>query len=268
MTAAKTPGFARNPGRLLEVEPSPRRVRVVFGAETVADSTAVLLMREEGHVPVYYFPMGDVRMDLLVPTAHRTHCPCKGDASYWSIHAGGRVAENAAWSYREPYREMRAIRGHVAFYWDRADSWWEEDEEVFVHPRDPQKRVDVVLSHRSVEVRLGGETVASTRNARFLFETGLPTRYYIPRADVRMNLLLPSATTTRCPYKGEARYFTAVAGGQRFEDIAWSYENPVPECPRIKGLICFFHENVDAILVDGTLVEKPVTRWSGRRSET
>jgi uncharacterized protein (DUF427 family) len=206
--------------------------------------------------------MADVRMDLFTPTDHHTHCPYKGDASYWSIRVGDRVAENAAWAYRDPYREMLAIADYVSFYWDRVDSWWEEDEQIFVHPRDPKKRVDVVLSHRPVEVRLGGETVARSENARFLFETGHPTRYYIPRADIRMDLLTPSAKTSRCPYKGTARYFSATAGGRRFEDIAWSYEDPVAECPKIRGLVCFFAENVDATLVDGAAVEKPATRWS------
>ena len=260
--AKKSPGFARNPAKLLEVEPSPRRVRVKLGGETIADSTRVLLMREGGHVPVYYFPMEDVRMDLMAPTDNHTNCPYKGDASYWSIRVGDRMAEDAAWSYRDPYAEMLAITDYVAFYWDRVDSWWEEDEEIFVHARDPKKRVDVVLSHRPVEVVLGGETVARTTNARFLFETGIPTRYYFPREDVRMDLLKPSAKVTRCPYKGTASYFSTTVGGRTFDDIAWCYEEPIPECPKIRGLIAFFDENVDEVRVDGKANEKPATKWS------
>lgn len=260
--AKKSPGFAKNPDKLLDVEPSLRRVRVRFAGETIADSTRVLLMREGGHTPVYYFPMVDVRVDLMTPTDNRTHCPYKGDASYWTIRVGDRIAENAMWSYRDPYVEVEGIRDYVAFYWNRVDSWWEEDEEIFVHPRDPKKRVDVVLSHRPIEVILGGETVAKTASARFLFETGLPTRYYIPREDVRMNHLTPSPTVTRCPYKGVASYFTAEVGGRRYDDIAWCYPDPVPECPKIRDLICFYNENVDEIRVDGVAVEKPVTKWT------
>jgi len=260
--AQKAPGFIKNPGRLLEVEPSPRRVRVRFNGETVADSTRVLLMREANHTPVYYFPMADVRMDLFTPTDNDTYCPYKGHASYWTLKVGDRTEENVMWSYRDPYEEMLAIRDYAAFYWDRMESWWEEDEEIFKHPRDPKHRVDVVLSHRPVRVVLGGETVAETTEARFLFETNWPTRYYIPPADVRMDLLTPAELRTRCPYKGEARYHDATVGGARFENIAWSYPDPIPECPKIKGLICFYNENVDAIHVDGEETEKPVTKWS------
>jgi uncharacterized protein (DUF427 family) len=256
------PGFRKNPGKLLETELSPRRVRVKAGGETVADTTRALLMREGGHTPVYYFPMEDVRMDLFEPTDHSTHCPYKGDASYWTLKLGDTVRENVMWSYREPFDESAWIKDHVAFYWDRMDSWWEEDEEIFVHPRDPRKRVDVVLSHRPVRVVLGGETVAETTEARFLFETGHPVRYYIPSSDVRMDLMTASDTRTRCPYKGTASYYTAEAGGRRWLDIAWTYPDPIPECPKIKGLVCFYGENVDAIQVDGKEVEKPVTKWS------
>jgi uncharacterized protein (DUF427 family) len=258
----KSPGFARNPGKLLEVEPSPRRVRVKLGGETIADSTRVLLMREGGHLPAYYFPMADVRMDLMTPTDNHTNCPYKGDASYWTVRVGDKVAENAAWAYRAPYEEMLSIADHVAFYWNRVDSWWEEDEEIFVHPRDPKKRVDAMLSHRPVEVVLGGETVAKTENARFLFETGLPTRYYIPREDVRMDLLTPSSKVTRCPYKGIASYFSAKVGGTTFDDIAWCYEEPLPECYKIRGLIAFFDEHVDEVRVDGRPNPRPTTNWS------
>ena len=256
------PGFKKNPGKLLEIEPSPRRVRVKAGGEVIADTTRALLMREGGHTPVYYIPMDDVRMELFAPTDHTTHCPYKGDASYWTLNLPGRTEENAMWSYRDPYDESARIKDHVAFYWSCMDSWWEEDEEIFVHPRDPKKRVDVVLSHRPVRVVLGGETVADTTDARFLFETGLPVRYYVPQEDVRMDLLTPTETHTRCPYKGVASYYGATVGGETFEDIAWTYPDPVPECPKIKGLICFYNENVDAILVDGEAVEKPVTKWS------
>jgi uncharacterized protein (DUF427 family) len=256
------PGFAKNPDKLLDFEPCPRRVRVKVAGETVADSTGVMLMREGGHLPVYYFPMADIRMELFVPTDQETHCGYKGHASYWTLTVGDRVEENVMWSYRNPYDEMLQIKDYAAFYWNRVDSWWEEDEEIFKHPRDPRHRVDAILSHRPVTVTLGGDTVAETENAVFVFETNHPVRYYIPRADVRMDLLTPTETKSTCPYKGDASYFSAIISGETFEDIAWSYENPVPECPKIKDLICFFHENIDAISVDGEEVEKPVTKWS------
>jgi uncharacterized protein (DUF427 family) len=262
--AIPAPGYQKNPGHTITLEPSPRRVRVKFGGEWIADSTDMRLMYEVNHLPVYYFPVKDVRLELLHPTDLKTHCPYKGEASYWTIEAGGRTAENAVWAYQEPYDEMAGLglQDYCAFYWDRVDHWYEEDEEIFVHPRDPKKRVDAVPSSRTVEVVLGGETVARSRRGHFLFETNLPTRHYLPREDVRMDLLKPSATKTRCPYKGIASYWSAMVGGKTYDDIAWSYEDPIPECPKIKGLICFYAENVDATLVEGEVVAKPVTKWS------
>jgi uncharacterized protein (DUF427 family) len=246
----------------IEVEPSPRWVRIKFGGRTIADSKRVLLLRESGHTPVYYFPQEDVRMEWLTPTEHQTHCPYKGDASYWSVIVEERVVENAAWSYRDPLPERSDIQGYLAFYWDKMDAWYEEEEEVFVHPRDPYKRVDVMPSSRHVQIVIGGETVADSRRPRLLFETGLPTRYYIPREDVRMELLEPTNTHTRCPYKGLAHYWSVKIDGEVYEDIVWSYPQPILECPKIKNLLCFYNEKVDALYVDGELIPPPQTPWS------
>ena len=246
----------------VEYEPCPKRVRAVFAGETVADSTRVLLVRETGHLPVYYFPRDDVAMERLTPTSHRTHCPWKGNACYWTIGADGHAAENAAWAYPEPLPQAEAIGNHVAFYWKALDHWYEEDEEVFVHARDPHVRVDTLFSRRPVEVVHAGTVVARTERAQFLFETNLPVRYYIPADDVRRDLLVESATVTRCPYKGIASHLSLAVSGATHEDIAWVYPDPVPECARIAGHICFYNERVDRILVDGRPVERPRTAWS------
>jgi uncharacterized protein (DUF427 family) len=246
----------------LRVEPSPRRVRAVVSNVAVADSTRVLLLLEKGHLPVYYFPPEDVRTDLLEPTDHHTRCPYKGEASYWTVRVGDREAANAVWSYLDPLPERADIKGYMAFYWDRVDSWWEEDDEVFTHPRDPYTRVDVLNSTRHVRVEIDGQTVAETHRPRLLFETNLPTRYYIPKSDVRLDLLEPTDTATSCPYKGTARYWSVRGGGDRtLKDIAWSYPTPIPECPKIEQLVAFFNERVD-LYVDGELQPRPKTRWS------
>jgi uncharacterized protein (DUF427 family) len=252
----------RDPNYKITFEVSPRRVRVAFNGTTIADSTNAHLLFETRHLPVYYFPRGGVRMDLLSPTEHHTFCPYKGTASYWTIRDGDRISENAVWGYPAPLDEVAAIGDFVAFYWDRVDHWYEEDEEIFVHPRDPYKRVDVALSSRPVRVIVGGETIAETSRGRFLFETRLPTRYYIPPDDVRMDLLVPSDKVTRCPYKGEARYWSVKIGDRLYPDLVWSYPEPIAECPKIKGLFAFFNEQVDAILVDGKEVPRPLTKWS------
>ena len=245
----------------LYLEDSPRRVRARFNGETVVDSRRVKLLHEAGHLPVYYFPEEDVRMDLLEESDHTTHCPFKGDASYWSVRVGDKVAENAAWSYPEPIDSARPLAGLIAFYWRKMDHWYEEDEEVFVHPRDPYHRVDVLDSSRHVKVTLNGEVLAETERPKLLFETGLPPRYYIPPEDVRQEALVPSDMKTQCPYKGIASYYSVEAGGGRVENLVWYYPEPIPATGKIKDHLCFFNEKVD-LEVDGEMQERPQTPWS------
>jgi uncharacterized protein (DUF427 family) len=248
-------------GHRVWTEPNERRVRVFVAGQAIADSSRTIYLFETDHLPVYYFPRADVRFDLLEPADHRTHCPYKGDACYYSVVVGDRRVENAVWGYPDPLASVPQIADYVAFYWDRADAWYEEDDEVFRHPRDPYHRVDVLQSSRHVQVRIGDVIVADSRRPRLLFETGLPVRYYLPRLDVRQDLLVEAPKRTRCPYKGEAVYWSAHVNGDRLEDVAWSYPAPIPETPKIENLMAFFNEKVD-IVVDGVLQERPVTKWS------
>ena len=256
------PGFLKHPGYRVDFEVSPRQVRVVFADVEIARSTAALIVRETAHTPVYYFPQSDVRMDLMAATDHTTYCPFKGAASYWTIEAGQQVAENVVWAYCDPYVEVAGLRNYVAFYWDRMDAWFEED--IFVHPRDPYKRVDAIRSRREVKVVVDGETIARSTNACFLFETGLPTRYYLPPDDIRSEVLIASETRTRCPYKGVASYYDVKIGDQTHDGLVWFYPEPIDECRKIKDLLCFYNERVDAIYVDGECVPKVETPWSRR----
>src|SRR6266576_5263772 len=223
--------------------PTDRRVRVIFGGATIADSRAVMLMLEKKRLAIYYFPVKDVLVDLLQPTTYNSSHPGKGQASFYSVKVGDRVAEKAAWRYLQP--ERPDLKDYVAFYWDKMDAWFEEDDEVFVHPRDPYHRVDVLNSSRHVKVVVGGEVVAETHRPRLLFETGIRTRYYIPKVDVRMDLLEPTATVTQCPYKGNAVYWTALVNGKEYPDIVWGYPFTTPECPKIQNLVSFYNEKVD-----------------------
>ncbi|WP_116050369.1 DUF427 domain-containing protein [Amycolatopsis palatopharyngis] len=235
------------PAHNLLMHPFPRRVRAEFGGETVADSTRGMLLHETGLLPQLYFPEEDIRADLLEPTEHTTHCPFKGDASYRTARAGGRVAENAVWSYPQPTAEAPWLAGYAAFYWDSMDAWWDEDEQVHGHLRDPYHRVDARVSSRHVRVLDGDQLLADSDRPLLLSETGLPNRFYLPRADVRIELLKPTETESVCPYKGTATYV-----GRDGQDLAWIYERPLEDATKIAGHVCFDPGKV-RVEVDGAL---------------
>lgn len=250
------------PAHLIYLEDSPRRVRVVVAGETIAQSGRAKLLHESGHLPVYYLPQEDVRMDLLEASEHTTHCPVKGDAAYWTIRVGDDRRPDAVWGYPAPLPGAPSLAGYLAFRWDAVDEWWEEAERIGVHPRDPYHRCDAIRSDRHVVVRAGGEVVVDSHRPTLLFETGLPPRFYLPEEDVELARLERSGTATACPYKGTtSRYYTVVVGDRRLEDVAWVYDEPRPEVAAIAGLIAFYDEKLD-VEVDGEIWAHPVTQPS------
>lgn len=240
------------------IVPSDRWVRVKFGDTFIADSrqTYLLVQYGLGRLPTYYFPPKNVRQDLLAVSQKQT-----GGKAFYSVEAGGQMAEMAAWRFVAPPPELKELTGYFSFVWDKMDAWYEEEEEVFVHARDPYKRVDVMPSSRHVKVVIEGVTVAESHRPYLLFETHLPIRYYLRQEDVRMDLLIPTALHTQCPYKGLADYWSVKSGDQVLENLVWSYPDPIPEMPKIKGLYCFFNEKVE-LYVDGELQPRPRTPWS------
>jgi uncharacterized protein (DUF427 family) len=205
-------------------------------------------------LPTYFVPVDDVVPGTLVD-------PVEDDGlTVWAVEADGRRVEGAAWMHRSPPEPLEALAGLVTFSWNDGLTWFEEDEQLQAHARDPHKRVDVVPSSRDVRVEVDGEVLAASRRPLLLFETTLPTRYYLPPEDVRVDLE-PSTTRSVCPYKGVASWWSARVGDRLIEDVAWSYPSPVPENPRIAGLVCFRNEQVD-LTVDGERLERPVTPWS------
>jgi uncharacterized protein (DUF427 family) len=238
-------------------EPTARRVRTYFGGAEIADSTRVLLVWERGTLPSYWFPKEDVDLDRLTAETE----PSAEGTVFWTVRAGERVAEKAARSVAGATGERAVLNDRISFYWARMDAWYEEDDEVFVHPRDPYHRVDVLHSSRHVRVEIDGETVAETHRPSLLFETGLPVRYYIPKQDVRLDLLVASDRHTSCPYKGIASYWSVGAGETLANDVVWAYPTPIPECSKIENMLCFFNEKVD-LFIDGELQERPKTPWS------
>jgi uncharacterized protein (DUF427 family) len=249
------------PARAGYIEPTPKRVRVVLGGETIADTTHALLLSESGLQPLYYFPREDVRADVLEPSDRHTRCPWKGEASYLTLRVGDRVEEAAAWYYPDPLEGAAPIKDHIAFYFHRMDRWLEEDEEIFAHAKDIYHRIDVYPSSRHVRVSLDGELLAESHRAMALFESNLPPRWYLPREDVQARLV-PMDTTTVCGYKGVANYYgVELENGEVVPDLVWYYTDPLPDGERVRDLLCFFNERVD-LDVDGEPQGRPQTAWS------
>jgi uncharacterized protein (DUF427 family) len=246
-------------------DPVPQRVRAVIAGETIVDTLQAKLLHETGSLPVYYFPVADVRRDLFEPSARTEHARHKGEERYWSIRLGERLVPDAVSGYPEPVEAAGFLADHVALEWAAVDEWFVEDEQVFGHPRDPYHRIDVYETARHVRVLLDGEPVAESSRATVLFETGLPPRYYLPRDDVRSDLLEPSSTKTRCAYKGSASYWHVRVGGDLHDDLhddlVWTYPDPQHDAEPVRDLLCFFNERVDLEL-DGEIGERPITQWS------
>ena len=262
MSALPTERSLRSTPEGLLWEPSERWVRGVKGEVTVVDSRRPVLVWEPSlPVPQYAFPHADVREDLLRPAKNPRSGAHTGSKIFYDLEVDGELLENAAWTF-----PAADLAGHIAFEWFRRsgrglDHWYEEEEEIFIHPRDPHKRVDAIPSSRHVQVSVDGRLVADTRRPVLLFETGLPTRYYIPREDVRLDLLEPTGHHTGCPYKGTAQYWSLRGEDDVPPDIVWSYPDPLPAVGTVKGLLAFYNEVVD-ITVDGERVERPVTPFS------
>jgi uncharacterized protein (DUF427 family) len=243
----------------VRTEQGTKRVRAYLGGEVVADTTQPVLVWEIPYYPAYYFPLADVRTDLLEADGGSSHSPSRGDAATYTVKAAGKEAPKAALHYQDsPIEELREL---IRFDWDAMDAWFEEDEEVFTHPRDPYTRVDILSSSRHVRVEVDGMTIAESTSPRLLFETGLPVRYYLPKTHVRMDLLTASDTESHCPYKGQAEWWSVRVGDTVREDLAWSYRTPLAESQKISGLVAFYDEKVD-IYIDGVLQQRPHTKFS------
>ena len=239
------------------VEPVPRRLRATLGGETVFDTTRALYFWEFPPYPQFYIPLADVREGVLVEERPAHPSPF-GMVAVHGLRAGGLERPHGARVFTES--EIPGIAETVRFEWSALDAWFEEDEEVFVHPRNPYVRVDALRSLRAVRVELDGTALAQAPSCVMVFETGLPTRYYVDRSTIDFGALIPSDTVTRCPYKGTTSgYWSGPAGEAPTRDIAWAYDFPTRELGPIAGLVAFYNEKVDLFL-DGKRLERPQTR--------
>jgi len=243
----------------VRVERGARRVRAYLAGELVADTIAPWLVWELPYYPAYYFPQEDIRAELVDEGHEPNHSPSRGDAAVRTVVAGAGRAEGSALVYGDS--PIEEIRGTVRLEWDAMEAWFEEDEEVYTHPRDPYTRVDILASTRRVRIEVDGVTLADSTSPRMLLETGLPVRHYLPRTDVRMDLLQLSDTVTHCPYKGRAQTWSVKVGETLHPDLAWGYPAPLPESQKIAGLIAFYNEKLDT-MIDEVLQERPSTKFS------
>jgi uncharacterized protein (DUF427 family) len=241
------------------VEPVPRRVRAILGGQYVLDTTHALYVWEWANYPQFYIPLVDVNCEMLIDEQHsqRVH---RGNTKLYTLAVGDLVHKSAVRVYVDSV--IDGLAGTARIEWNAMDSWFEEDEEIFVHPRNPYSRVDALRSTRHVRVELDGVVLAESSSPVMVFETGLPTRYYLNPTEVNFAHLKRTETLTACPYKGEtSKYWSVQIGETRYPDLAWSYDFPTRQLSPIAGLIAFYNEKVD-ITLDGERLTRPETHFS------
>jgi uncharacterized protein (DUF427 family) len=239
------------------VEPAPRRVRGYFHNTLVFDTTRAHYVWELPYYPQYYVPLSDVRMEYLLDEEHLQKLQL-GTSRLFTLTTPGHTQKSAVRVYDSD--SGGPVAGSVRFEWDALD-WFEEDEPIVGHPRSPYVRVDALRSHRHIRVECEGVLLADTKSPVLLFETGLPTRYYIDRTDVAFEHLEASASQSLCPYKGiTSGYWSVRIGETVLADLAWTYDHPFGQVAPIAGLVAFYNEKLD-ILVDGNRLSRPTTHF-------
>ncbi|MDH2416294.1 DUF427 domain-containing protein [Nocardioides sp. CER19] len=259
-SAALVRRFPRYPDTFT-YEPSSRWVRGVLDGVTVVDSRHQILVWEPGHkVPEYGFPRDHVRLDLLEAGAAPEagyYRPQTKDVEWYDLVVGEHRVRGAAWKWNTP-----GLEDYVAVSWFPGvlDAWYEEDELVITHPRDPGNRVDVIPSSRHVVVRAGDRVLAESRRPLALFENRLPTRFYLPAEDVHWDHLERVEVVSTCPYKGTADGYWALKGAPDRE-VAWAYSKPFHQVSAIKDHVAFYNERVELVVDGAPFLDSPET-WA------
>lgn len=262
----------------LRFEPIAKRIRAELAGDVVLDTTRAILVWEPRRiVPSYAVPADDISAAQATRTdrvsdgqaGHGVTVESLGDRPVldprvpFAVHTapGERIEMLVSGRALDGYRvHDDALAGYVVIDFECADEWFEEDERNHGHPRDPFHRIEVLASSRHVRLELDGVVLADTRRAHLLFESMLPTRYYLPAEDVQVELRA-SQHVTWCAYKGRASYLSAIVAHRLVEDLVWTYPAPLYDAGRVRDMLCFFDERVDVHL-DGTPLRRPVTPWS------
>ncbi|WP_396327824.1 DUF427 domain-containing protein [Jatrophihabitans lederbergiae] len=252
------PNYPAMIARTNQMEPVPRRIRAVLNGQTVLDTDRAVYLWEWSNYPQYYIPVSDIGPDVLIDE-NREQKLSRGTARRHGLRAGDVNRPGSVRVYTED--SLPGMAGLARIDWDAIDAWYEEDERVYVHPRNPYVRVDALRSTRPVRVELDGVALAESASPVLVFETGLPTRYYVNPTEVDLIHLVPTATETECPYKGTtSRYWSVRIGDTVHDDLAWSYDFPTRQLLPIAGLIAFYNEKVD-ITLGGHPLDRPVTHF-------
>ncbi len=256
---SEPPGGAfnfRRPAAVLYWEAFPKRVRVEFNGVIIADSRRVKALHETGKFMELFFPRDDVQMRHLEVRERRADQAEKGTVVLWSLTVGERTERKAARSYENLPESAPPMADHLAFRFAAMDAFYQEDDRVYAHPRDPYHRFDIHNSSRHVVVRHQGTIIAESRRPRILFETGVVPRYYLPPDDVRLELLAQSETVSQCPYKGDGQHWNLTVDGTTLKDAAWTLPRPLGEAVMITGFFCFYSETLE-VMADGERVAEP-----------
>ncbi len=252
---ADATGFPHDLPTVNHVEAVPRRIRAYLGNELIVDTTRAHYVWEWEKYPQYYIPAEDVRQQF-VTGSEGDEQTSRGPATRHGLKAGDQERAGALhWLHESP---IDGISETIRFEWPALDSWFEENEQVFVHPRDPYTRVDALRGSQKVRVEFKGQVLAESTSPVLVFETGLPTRYYFDRTDVDFTHLVASDTETECPYKGTTSgYWSVEAAGRVHPDLAWVYDFPTRALAPIAGLIAFYNEKTYLFIADQPIPRPP-----------
>ncbi|KAF4961558.1 hypothetical protein FGADI_182 [Fusarium gaditjirri] len=241
-----------------------RRIQAVHNRTTIVDTTHGVYVWEHDSFPTIYVPVVDVKNAKLVDKKNiSVELKERAAIAQLVIPAHDSINEAKVDNVVRFFQDVTlgALSDMVRIEFRSIDQWFEEDEPIFVHAKDPFKRIDILHSTRPIEVKVNGRTVAKTTSSMHLLETGLPTRYYLPLSAVDPTVLSKSTVRSKCPYKGEAEYYHIVIDGKTFENLVWYYNHPTLESASIARLVCFYNEKVDIIL-DGELQERPRKKFA------
>jgi uncharacterized protein (DUF427 family) len=235
---------------VLYAEPLRRRLRAELGGCTIVQSDDAVLLFEPGRYPVAYFPIADFAEGALKPTSHRSTHPELGESAWYEVVAGSGHAARGAWQHIALPEQATILDGKVALAWRAMDGFYEEDERILGHAADPYHRIDIRHTSRHLVVRVGDRVIADSTSPLVLYESGFAPRWYVPRADVVADALVPNSVQTLCPYKGIASYYDI----DDARHAAWSYRSPLDDMAAIADLVSFEPDRVDVTL-DGQRLE-------------